>query len=163
MPDKRKITISRDITFDESKLGLSHVKSSEPVDNSMLEFDFRNWTGVAHGAPESSVPEEVEETSQEIHEVPHEDTQDILEDHDTTQLQEENVPERPGNVLPEQRPDTYRYSRRERVPSVRLRDYYSYLIEMDNGEPTSYAEASQNSGWVAAMGQEIESVQKNHT
>ena len=160
LPDKRKITISPDVTFDESKLGLLHVQLLEPINESRLEFDFGNWTGVTHRASESSVSEEVEETSQEL---PYKDTQDISQEHIRTQLQEGNIPERPGNILCEQRSDTNRYSRRERMPSTRLRDYYSYLIETDNNKPTSYAEASQNRGWIAAVGMEIESIQKNHT
>ena len=187
---ERKIQLSRDVVFDESKIGFNHFKKPLPVEEEIIQVRGPMMTDSGDKEVAQLLHEQLADTFFE-----HQDEEPNLVElppvaEEEVRLENE-VPEeapisirvyrrRPREVVQEQirrqiddqQRDIRnvngghhrRYPNRERRPASRLRDYLVLSSEIGpEREPQSFAEAIQSEGWREAIASEIESIKKNQT
>jgi hypothetical protein len=183
---RQKIVLSRDVIFDETKVGYSFLSNSINPPDSIFSF--------SNNQLDSETNPEISSSSQNLDHPNLEITEPITSDDPKwTQLDieplshnnpavslteassnstltthssptSENNPghrkSKPadGNIVPSNR----RYPIRQRAPSSRLKDFWTLVSEILD-EPLDFYEASQKQEWKDAMQTEIDSILKNQT
>ncbi|KAG7552453.1 Integrase catalytic core [Arabidopsis thaliana x Arabidopsis arenosa] len=159
-PTKRKIVVSRDVDFDESKgwnwnnLG-ENEKDSGTFTLTMGEFGNK---GIRNNENNTEGTEETEENENQN------------SDEESGEENSENVPETEPSVAQESATPTLRRSGRETKQPSYLHDYI-LLAEIEterlllslNEEPWDYDEAKELKEWRDACQEEIISIEKNKT
>ena len=156
-PKTRKIKVSRDVVFDETR-GWNWSKESSETHNDRSFFTTIGSHG-NHGMTEN-------EASSTSNQLPNsEDVEAIRDGDDTETCQEEE--EIDGEVTKSQ---TLRRSERQISTPKYLEDYFLLAEELGeeillylNGEPRSFGEAKDSREWTKACEEEIESIEKNKT
>jgi len=172
-PQKRKIIISRDLIFDETKVGLSHLTNQEP---SLPDTFPLGLPSIANDStdpestppnPESSPPQSPQLASSDPSQS---DYQPTLNEEIPDTLPLEFPMTSPFHDLPINPPSQNqptenpqrRYPNRKRTPSTRLKEFWTFVSKLLE-EPMHYNEALQDPKWRTAMESEINSIQRNQT
>ncbi|KAG7554412.1 Integrase catalytic core [Arabidopsis suecica] len=165
-PKTRKIIVSRDVVFDETK-GWSWSRSESEHDHdgsfSVTLGDFGN-----HGLQEEGVNVETEQTEQRDESEEHtentgEETEDNNDFFDTThETEHEENQDQPQPSL--------RRTQRQIIKPKYLEDYVLLaeeegedLLLLLNNEPRDFYEASESKEWIQACEDELQSIEKNKT
>ena len=179
---RRKIIISWDVIFDETKVGLHRLKPGQPAENTMLTFssqtnaeprplDISAQTGSDEptltdsggvNSPSETWEQNLEAPPRYLNRTPDIRVSTYPDDRSenepgpmTTDQLYRPVPKTSG-------PPNRRYPTRLRNPLVRLKDFWSFYSELLD-EPLTYADAVQQEGWWKAIQSEIDSIMKNKT
>ena len=178
LPDKKKVALSKDVTFDEENFDLKQTVSTEHSNHlSILDFTMPSTASIdvtpinqdiqiqandqAQSFPKGTTLEDLpcsgaalEGFSPAVREVRIEPPTDPLLEPSTD----------PSPVAPPSSSQPRRYPSRHRQPSSRLRDYYvNYLAGTTDGDPLSYNQAISDLEWAEAIHQEKQSILKMHT
>ena len=162
---RRRIVISRDAVFDETKVGFNHLNTGEPAENTI--FPFRpNGIDIENQPIESSEQMGFDDTEPEASECGNR-LSDIgasshLDDLPENELSPAAINPNPRPADEQSGPPAQRYPTRLQTPSVRLRDFWSLYSELLD-EPLSYASAVQQEEWRKAILIEVDSIIKNNT
>ena len=162
---RRKIVISRDAVFDETKVGFHHLNIGKPAENTIFPFrsngtyienqpvDSLELTGFDETEPETSgCGNRLSDIGASSH----------LDDLFGNELGPMPTIPNPRPVDEQIGPPARRYPTCLRTPSVRLRDFWSLYSELLD-EPLSYATAVQQEEWRKAIQNEVDSIIKNKT
>jgi hypothetical protein len=169
LPDKQKVAINKEVTFDEGKLGLIHFGPQDPVNYEEIS-DF-------------TMPPNVHDAQIDQGWKQHTDSAEPVGTNTKRELIDSSSPPNisaidldPARLLPldssqDQNLDSMvpvppvpRYPTRSRTPSIQLKNYYvNYLATHDDLNPISYDKAVCKSKWVEAIEQEKQAITKMHT
>jgi len=171
---RKKVIISRDVIFDEGKIGCRYLDQSEPETLEIISTSTQD-----NSDQQDTVPDFQElETEQEIEslDVPDQVNSPVTETNNTghmetidTNLRQE--PETRGSSQKVNHPlpiDRHaglaerRYPTRNRAPSSRMRDYWALFSELME-KPLDFRIASQKKEWKTTIQSEINSILKNKT
>lgn len=159
-PQSKRIIVSRDVVFDETKGWNWSTNSSRGVnDRFVISFgDYGN-----HGIQET---EESNETEQN-HDIEEEDNEDSSK-LDNEEMESEGSAEHDAESDEEQSPQVLRRSKREIHKPKYLNDYAlvaeeegERLLFTLNDEPRDFEEAKESKAWILACEDEIHSIIKN--
>lgn len=190
MPSERKIQLSRDVVFDESKIGFHHLKKPLLVQEEIVTVRGPTTTEVTEREVAQILEEQLIEVNLD-HQSEHPSTSELPPVAEEELRPENGIPEeanipirtyrrrqrhvapveleQPANDeirAPRNVNETHhrRYPNRERQPSSRLRDYMVLTSEMElEREPQTYHEAMQSKGWQETIASEVDSIKRNHT
>ena len=167
----KKVIISRDVIFDESKVGFKFLESSQPEDNILYLLtptDDNNSNSQGAKSTETLDFQEVEqhnEPSQVESLQVDESNHSGLPSSEIDSTRSPNLNQKirqPAPADPSAGPPVRRYPTRQRVPSIKLRDFWTLLSEIDC-EPIDFHMAAKHKDWRKAIQKEIDSILKMQT
>ena len=169
--------ISRDVVFDENKVGYKYLACSDPTDNTLhIPISDLQLNSIC-AEPEILLMPDVD--SEHIDD----DPQSSIETNPTSDLSltpKLRDPADPSSLTPSHQipspsslqrpapidrtigPAVRRYPSRNRKPSVKLRDFWTLVSELLE-EPLDFHTANQQMDWRRAIDSEINSIMKNQT
>ena len=179
---RHKIIISQDVIFDETKVGLHHLKPSQPAENTVFSFssqtdtkprplDLSEQTGSDEptladlgcvNSPTEIWKQNLEAPSRHLNRTPDIRVSTYPDDRSENELGPMTTDQLPRPVPEPSGPPNCRYPTCLRNPSLHLKDFWSFYSELLD-EPLTYADAVQQEGWRKAIQSEIDSIMKNKT
>jgi hypothetical protein len=162
-PIRKKIILSRDVVFDEIKIGYNHVQNENIVFEDPIPLGLRTETAdqdFQSNSPDlpSEDPSSFINDSSELPGLP-EPVTPTSSDDASSPVTDFNArsPINRSTVQPRRR-----YSIRNRQPSTRFVDFWTFASEIFY-KPLSFSNAQHDTGWRMAIQSEVDSINQNHT
>jgi hypothetical protein len=164
-PTNRKIVLSRDVIFDETKIGFHYVLENLSSPKNFLPTLVS--TSSSHASHDDSEPTlnqpDLVQRTNPTGGIPSEPTSADFPLANAPDLSL-NPPQCPGRNQPihASSPPPRRYPIRTRAPPTKLQDYWTMISELLE-EPLTFQQAYSHVGWREAIDREADSLKRNQT